>query len=91
MAKKKKEEDKLSLFYKESSINERQAQILFWIKENENRHFSVKEIENIFSISNQTARTDLESLVDRNILKKIPINKKTVNYWKGGTFDKKFL
>lgn len=90
VAKKKKEESKLSTFYALPNINERQAQILFWIKENENRHFSVKEIENIFSITNQTARTDLENLVHQNILKKININKKTANYWKGDSFDKKF-
>ncbi len=91
VAKKKKEENKLFKFYKEPNINERQAQILFWITENENRHFSVKEIENIFSITNQTARTDLESLVNMNILKKIHVNKKTANYWKGEAFDQKFL
>ncbi|MBP2831439.1 Fic family protein [Aquimarina sp. U1-2] len=90
VAKKKKEEGKLSLFFKEPNINERQAQILYWIMENENRHFTVKEIENIFLVTNQTARTDLESLVDRNILKKIHINKKTANYWKGEAFDQKF-
>lgn len=90
-AKKKKEEIQLSVFYKEPNINERQAQLLFWIKENNNRFFSVKEVENIFSITNQTARADLESLVERNILKKININKKTANYWKGDDFDKKFL
>ncbi|WP_024768193.1 Fic family protein [Aquimarina macrocephali] len=90
VAKKKKEEVKLSIFYKEPNINERQAQLLFWIKKNENRYFSVKEIQTTFSITNQTARTDLESLVDRNILKKIKINKKTANYWKGDDFDEKF-
>jgi len=89
--KKKKEENQLSDFYKEPNINERQAQILLWIQENENRYFSVKEIENTFSITNQTARTDLESLVERSILKKIHINKKTANYWKGDSFDTKFL
>ncbi|AXT52340.1 Fic family protein [Aquimarina sp. BL5] len=90
VSKKKKEEDKLSIFYRESNINERQAQLLFWIKENENRYFSVKEIENIFSITNQTARTDLENLVEKQILKKVYINKKAANYWKGDLFDKKF-
>lgn len=90
ISKKKKEENQLSFFYKEPNINERQAQILFWIKENKNRYFSVKEVETIFSVTNQTARTDLESLVERNILKKVHINKKTANYWKGNKFDKIF-
>ncbi|MBW1297042.1 Fic family protein [Aquimarina litoralis] len=90
VSQKKEEENELSLFYKEPNINDRQAQILFWINENENRHFSVKEIETIFSITNQTARIDLESLVERNILRKVHINKKTANYWKGDEFDKIF-
>lgn len=88
--KKKKEEQHLTQFYKEPNTNERQAQILFWIKENPSRNFTVKEIETIFSVTNQTARTDLESLVERNILKKIKINKKTANYWKGDAFETTF-
>ncbi|WP_062061653.1 hypothetical protein [Aquimarina longa] len=83
VAKKKKEEAKLSTFYSFPNSNERQTRILFWVKENENRHFSVKEIETIFSITNQASRTDLEGLVSLNILKKINIDKKTANYWKG--------
>lgn len=90
VTKKKKEEKNLVQFYKEPNINERQAQILFWVKENSNRNFTVKEIENIFSVTNQTARTDLENLVDENILKKIKVNQKTANYWKGDLFDEKF-
>ncbi|MCB0444467.1 MAG: DeoR family transcriptional regulator, partial [Gelidibacter sp.] len=88
--KKKKESYNMAQFYKEPSINERQAQILYWIKENPNRNFTVKEIETVFSVTNQTARTDLESLVEKNILKKVKINQKTANYWKGDSFDKKF-
>ncbi|MDC8002230.1 Fic family protein [Aequorivita todarodis] len=90
VAKKKKEANNLAQFYKEPNINDRQAQILYWIKENPNRNFTVKEIETVFSVTNQTARTDLESLVEKNILKKVKINQKTANYWKGDSFDKKF-
>lgn len=90
VTKKKKEEKNLIQFYKEPNINERQAQILFWVKENSNRNFTVKEIETVFSVTNQTARTDLENLVKENILKKIKINQKTANYWKGDLFDEKF-
>lgn len=86
VAKKKKEENKLSKYLKVKNINERQAQILFWLEEDENRFFSVKEIEKIYSITNQTARTDLEELVKKGYLKKIAINKKSSNYWKGDNF-----
>lgn len=91
VAKKKKEQSKLSKFLKLESINERQAIILQKIEEDSNRFFTVKEIENRFSITNQTARTDIEELVEFGFLKKIAINKKSFNYWKGLKFDKTFL
>jgi Fic family protein len=90
-AKKKKEENKLSKYLKLKNINERQAQILFWIEEDHNRFFNVKEIENIFNITNQTARSDVEELVEKDFLKKVSINKKSFNYWKGEKFDVTFL
>lgn len=89
--KKKKEENKLNKYLKVSNINERQAQILYWIEEDANRYFSVKEIENVFSVTNQTARTDIEELVTQDYLKKVSINKKSFNYWKGEKFDSTFL
>ena len=88
---KKKDEDKLSKYLKLSGVNERQAQILYWIEENQNRCFTVKEIETIFNVTNQTARTDIEELVEKEFLKKLPINKKSFNYWKGENFSKIYL
>jgi Fic family protein len=87
IAKKKKEQKDLSKFFKINGINERQAQILFWMEKDSNRFFTVKEIETIFSITNQTARTDLEELVENDFMKKIAVNKKSSNYWKGDNFD----
>ncbi|SHI34906.1 Fic family protein [Pseudozobellia thermophila] len=87
VAKKKKEKLNFSKFLKIDGINERQAQILFWIEKDKNRAFTVKEIQTIFSITNQTARTDLEGLVSREFLKKVPIDKKSSNYWKGNRFE----
>ncbi|MFS4468650.1 Fic family protein [Maribacter sp. 2210JD10-5] len=87
IAKKKTEQKDISRFLKLKNINERQAQILFWIEKDAERSFTVKEVETIFSVTNQTARTDLEELVEKNLLKKIAINKKSSNYWKGDSFD----
>lgn len=87
VANKKKEQTKLSKYLKLENINERQATILQKIEDDENRFFTVKEIENTFSVTNQTARTDIEELVDREFLKKVAVNKKTYNYWKGDKFD----
>ena len=91
MAKKKKEQSKLLKFLKFDGINQRQATILQIIEEDNNHFFTVKEIETRFSITNQTARTDIEELVEREFLKKTAINKKTYNYWKGDKFDSTFL
>jgi Fic family protein len=91
IAKKKKEENKLSKYLKLENINERQAQILYWIEQDNDRFFTVKEIETIFKITNQTARTDIEYLVEKRFLKKIKVNKKSFNYWKGEDFDNTFL
>ncbi|MFN0728752.1 Fic family protein [Polaribacter gochangensis] len=91
VAKKKKEENKLSKFLQFEGINERQAEILYRIEKKGNKFFTIKEVENIFSVTNQTARTDIEMLVEKGFLKKVPINKKSFNYWKGDKFDKAFL
>ncbi|WP_339142812.1 Fic family protein [Croceitalea sp. MTPC5] len=88
IAKKKEQRKDLSKFFKINGINERQAQVLFWLEKDSNRFFTVKEIETIFSITNQTARTDLEELVEKGFMKKIALNKKASNYWKGDDFDR---
>jgi Fic family protein len=87
VAKKKKEQSKLLKYLKLKNINERQAVILQLIEEDNDRFFTVKEIENRFSITNQTARTDVEELVKRGFLKKVAVDKKSSNYWKGEKFD----
>ncbi len=88
IAKKKEQRKDLSKFFKINGINERQAQVLFWLEKDSNRFFTVKEIETIFSTTNQTARTDLEELVEIGFMKKIALNKKASNYWKGDDFDR---
>nr|WP_298478266.1 Fic family protein [uncultured Maribacter sp.] len=69
IAKKKREQKHLTKFFQIKGINERQAQILYWVEKDENRFFTVKEIETIYSITNQTARTDLEELIQLQYLK----------------------
>lgn len=87
VAKKKKEQSKLAKYLKIEGVNERQAIILQKIEEDSNRFFTVKEIENTFGVTNQTARNDIEELVKKRLLKKVAINKKSSNYWKGDDFD----
>ena len=91
VAKKKKEEIKLLKFLQFEGINERQAELLYKLERNATKFFTIKEIENTYSVTNQTARTDVEELVERGFLKKIAINKKSFNYWKGEKFNDTFL
>jgi len=68
-------------------INQRQAQIIKIVQEKPNTFFSVKEIETRFSVSNFTARADLEGLVKLGYLSEIQINKVARNYLKSDKFD----
>jgi len=74
-------------FQKIKGINERQALILKWIYEEPDILFTVKEIENRFSISNQTARTDLYELKDKGYLDLVDLNKKTKAFCKSERFE----
>lgn len=87
VAQKKKEQRDFSKYLKISNSNGRQAQILYWIQKDHTRFLTVKEIETIFFITNQTARTDLEGLVDLGFLTKIAVDKKSSHYWKSDDFD----
>lgn len=82
-----REKRQLVNFQRIKGINERQAQIMKWIYE-EDLVFSVKEIENRFSISNQTARTDLAELVNKGYLEEIFLNKKTKGFCRSLNFKK---
>jgi Fic family protein len=74
-------------FQKIKGINERQAIIIQWLYEEPELLFSVKEIENRMSISNQTARTDLENLVKMGFLQIIDMNKKTKGFCRSENFS----
>lgn len=76
-------------FQKIKGVNERQAQILQWLHEEPNLLFSVKEIENRLSISNQTARTDLEGLTEKGYLETIELNKKTKGFCRSDDFEQR--
>ncbi len=85
--KKINEKKRLSDFHKITGINERQAQILKWVDDEPDILFSIKEIEILFNISNQTARTDLFGLQKRGFLTGIRLNKKTKAFHKSDRFD----
>jgi Fic family protein len=87
VAKKKKEESERLKFLQVENINERQAEILYKLEKKPNKSFRVKEVEITYGVTNQTARNDIESLVDKGYMKKVAVNKKSSNYWKGDQYD----
>lgn len=86
LKRKTEENNSILLLANIKGINSRQAQILKIINEKANICLSVKEIENRFSVSNFTARTDLEGLVSLGYLTEIQLNKVKRNYIKSENF-----
>ena len=86
--KRKTEENKsVALLASIKGINHRQAQIIQIVQERPDVLFTVKEIENRFSIGNQTARTDLLGLAELGYLTEIPLNKRKTAFIKSKEFE----
>lgn len=69
------------------NINERQAMIISLLHTNPKTILTIKELQNRFAISHPTAKVDVDALVERGFLDKIPVNKVKYNYIKGKSFD----
>ena len=50
--------------------------------------FTVKELQNRFSITHTTAKNDIDGLVERKLVDEISLNKVKKGYVKGELFDK---
>lgn len=74
-------------FQKIEGINERQAEILKWYYDDGNLSLTVKELEIRFQVSNQTARSDLQKLVEKGFIEMIDENKKKKLFIKNAGFD----
>ena len=68
-------------------INHRQATILSMYRDNPTLALSVNDLVAKFSVSKPTVNSDIIPLVERGLLKRIPINNKQSNYVKGPLFD----
>ena len=68
-------------------INYRQATILSMFRDNPTLALSVNDLVAKFDVSKPTAINDLSILVERGLLRRIPINRKQSNYVKGAQFD----
>lgn len=88
--KRKSEENKsVILLTTIKGINQRQAQLIQIIQEKPDVYFTVKEVENRFTVGNQTARTDLYGLVEMGYLSEIHLNKRKLAFIKSPDFDLK--
>lgn len=70
-----------------SGLNERQTAVLGWFRENPSMVLTVKELETRFGVSHPTARLDMEGLVERGFVVKVPVNKIKSNYFRSDDFD----
>lgn len=68
-------------------INYRQATILSMFRDNPTLALSVNDLVAKFDVSKPTIHADLVPLLERELLKKIPINQKESNYVKGDRFE----
>lgn len=79
---KQQEKKAASAFMAMGNINQRQAMVLQRLTEDASTIFTVKDIQERFSVSSMTARKDLSELVQQGYLKEIAINKVTRGYIK---------
>lgn len=77
---KQQEKKAANTFMIAGNVNYRQAMILQRMKDEPNTIFTVKEAQDLFSVSSMTARKDLADLVQQGYLTEIAINKVTRGY-----------
>ena len=79
---KQQEKKAASTFMMVGNINQRQAIVLQRLKDEPDTIFTVKDVQELFSVSSMTARKDLADLVQQGYLTEIAINKVTRGYIK---------
>ncbi len=84
---KKSQQQQTLDFLRLGYLNERQAMILSLLHENPRLVLTVKELQNRFAVSHPTVKLDLDALVERGFLEKVPVNKVKNNYIRGANFE----
>jgi len=79
---KQREKRAASSFMMAGNINQRQALVLQRLKEEPDTIFTVKDVQEQFSVSSMTARKDLSDLVQQGYMTEIALNKVTRGYIK---------
>lgn len=67
--------------------NERQTAVIKWLKEDPEKRVSIRELRSVYGVSKETARTDLNGLVEKGWIKFYPINKKAYAFVRAEGFD----
>lgn len=68
-------------------INDRQAHILRIFTDNPDTDIRVKEVATRFNVTAHTARTDLQNLAARGLLREVSVDKKTKSFVRTKDFD----
>lgn len=77
---KQREKKAANAFMLKGNINHRQAMVLQRLTEKPDTVLTVKDLQELFSVSSMTARKDLSDLVQQGYLQEIAINKVTRGY-----------
>lgn len=84
---KKSQQQQTLDFLRLGYLNERQAMILSLLHESPRLVLTVKELQNRFAVSHPTVKSDLDALVERGFLEKVPVNKVKSHYIRGAKFE----
>ena len=84
---KKSQQQQTLDFLRLGYLNERQSMILSLLHENPRLVLTVKELQNRFAVSHPTVKLDLDALVERGFLEKVPVNKVKSHYIRGAKFE----
>lgn len=74
-------------FLEMDGINERQAYILSLLQDDPHIRFTIRELQTRLAVSQPTARADVEGLVERGLLRRVPINQVKNAYVRGEGFE----
>ena len=74
-------------FLKLGFVNERQAAILSMVRDDPRIILSITDVCAKFHVSQPTAKADIDKLVGRGLLERVPVNGRQFNYVKGEQFD----
>ncbi|MFD2571136.1 Fic family protein [Spirosoma soli] len=82
------EKRQLFALQRDEGLSPRQAQIVEWLQRDPDTGLSAKEIQVRLGVSNQTARFDIQALLEAGYLVELAINRKERSYIRGPRFDK---